>query len=1512
MSPSRKANLLLLMLLLSAFSGLMFAIPIASAATSSGTIQSSETWSGSHSVTGDIHIPAGVKVTVQPNTQVTLNNGTKIVVEGNLCISSTSCGASGNGQSSFTWRPPNDQSAYGDCTGITLVHQNQLQRYYDNIDPSCGEGIVFKKTVDAAQTGIEGATFSGAYGIPSILQNGDTALGAVIIEGASISLKQVVFQAINSTNVLVQDDAAPTIEASTFSAGVDGQDADGAALQIREAGSLQPVTVRNNLFKGSAKGCSSQDNGRHSIYIRNSYILIDGNNINDNSAPADYGIYTKASVGNINGNNIKVNCNGIDLNSRRSLNGIVQPTIVNNNQIETDTGAPVTAYDNTLVTIQGNVLKGASESSAIQVSDAEAHITGNQIGPVGGFNGIWAIGGSVTWIDNNTISETTKEPILINEFQFRTQRSPNPQYSRIADNTITSTGTCSTTTVQGQGDYPCPTILAFSAVVSLIGNNLTGENGIWAHASIVSARENIINAQNVAVLIRHYDNKDGVIAGPTNIEYASLGYFEDNDYTGTVPTQVYNVTKSTLIARSEGLPALAPGQQPIRLGWVGYENENVTLLAGLIPLVPDEFPVPARVTANATIFQFADFGTQFDLGLIDISAGKPSAWVVQVQRSELVRYQVRALVDDQSIPVPDALVSIKDPSGVEIFNITTDADGYTPRLPLASDFHLDFRGNGENPNNRVGDPGENSCADGFDNDGDGVADYRDSDCQGSGRELARYLIYAEAWGGGQYTGDLTLTGTVDSTLLLSNMAPTVNVNQQDGVSFGRVIEITGSAWDGVRKTSFDNDCGFDVTQEVAELCDKEQRGSMFGVVHRVEVLLPGSSEWIAPRQAIDASNAPQGTDEMVVNNTNHPFSSWYFTYDMTGDTEGDKVFRFRAWDGYSYSNEVIRTFKLNMDAPVLYVSSPGSGAVFSKGTCADRDGDGIEDAIDPSVEETMNSCVLFTGTAIDAYTGAFGSSRTDTSDVKDVYVTETWADGTVNGPFPIPNGGGEDWSWTWNFKDSISGIYTFTFWAADSDFCRDPSDSPVPCSPVDVRLTIQNQNQLPRQPDRLRIDNEPVDFSTPNRVDGETFTLTGDSTDPDGQVTVLEWCYVRANQLDKECAIDQIERLTLGDNGPWVLEVPTNLFEEGTIYTFKLRVKDNENQPSENWEAFEIKFLGSGENIQENRAPVFDDTGWEDVPNRLKCDDVSKSDERCGAMGRGWYIDMSNFFSDPDGDELVVAVKDNAEGDMATKIGLVQCNIYLNCTYNPGRDASMLDPEVYKWDLQNLIFVARDPWGEEVESQPFDLAVEAWRFAVYTNDPSKTALNSNVTAAGGGTYNGQGLPGLRVVLEVNSKSRQTVIDENGTWSIKVKTADFIDGRNEISVTAYLDTTVFYKNEEADLIIVDKETEASVLANLASKATTGRYAWLTYTVIALAVAALGVVLFFSFFTVIDEEDEAEGEGSGAAAQADPYAWTRQDSTSSVAVPQQAAAPQQVPTAPGWKWDPVSNQWVPDYD
>ena len=86
----------------------------------------------------------------------------------------------------------------------------------------------------------------------------------------------------------------------------------------------------------------------------------------------------------------------------------------------------------------------------------------------------------------------------------------------------------------------------------------------------------------------------------------------------------------------------------------------------------------------------------------------------------------------------------------------------------------------------------------------------------------------------------------------------------------------------------------------------------------------------------------------------------------------------------------------------------------------------------------------------------------------------------------------------------------------------------------------------------------------------------------------------------------------------------------------------------------------------------------------------------------------------------------------------------------------------------------------------------------------------------------------------------------------------------------------------------------------------------YTVIALAVAALGVVLFLSFVTVIDEEDEFEGHGSGTAAQADPYAWTREGSANSAEVPHQAAAPQQVPTAPGWKWDPASNQWVPDYD
>ena len=83
--------------------------------------------------------------------------------------------------------------------------------------------------------------------------------------------------------------------------------------------------------------------------------------------------------------------------------------------------------------------------------------------------------------------------------------------------------------------------------------------------------------------------------------------------------------------------------------------------------------------------------------------------MVQVEQGELVRYQVKA---DNS-QVSEALVRIKDANGKPLYNMTTDEYGFTPWVTLPSNFHIDT-----DWNHTVTDPGEDSCGDGIDNDGD--------------------------------------------------------------------------------------------------------------------------------------------------------------------------------------------------------------------------------------------------------------------------------------------------------------------------------------------------------------------------------------------------------------------------------------------------------------------------------------------------------------------------------------------------------------------------------------------------------------------------------------------------------------------------------------------------------------------------------------------------------------------------------------------------------------------------
>ena len=62
--------------------------------TSSGTITTTETWSGTHTLSGDIVIAEGAKLVINAGTTVNIPAGYLIEVEGAICAGSASCGAS--------------------------------------------------------------------------------------------------------------------------------------------------------------------------------------------------------------------------------------------------------------------------------------------------------------------------------------------------------------------------------------------------------------------------------------------------------------------------------------------------------------------------------------------------------------------------------------------------------------------------------------------------------------------------------------------------------------------------------------------------------------------------------------------------------------------------------------------------------------------------------------------------------------------------------------------------------------------------------------------------------------------------------------------------------------------------------------------------------------------------------------------------------------------------------------------------------------------------------------------------------------------------------------------------------------------------------------------------------------------------------------------------------------------------------------------------------------------------
>ena len=1450
-----KSITIVTLFLLSSMIGLI-QLPTASAVneTTKGTISGIETWSGTMNLAGDVEVAEGALLIVNAGTTINIPFGNFIDVKGAICVGDSACGASAGSSSSkarFVWSVPSDYTPTGRCYSNSSTLLN-------NGDTACGSGMVIRSTIDQSITSLNYAHFENTYGYPiyvATLQQ--VQYGALVFDGSSTNAKGLSFTDINTSNILAIDFASPIISESEFTLGIDGRGYDAAAVRAYSAGAgiLSTFAVKDSEFTGADADCGTQGGGRAVVYIEDSYIDMDNIDISQNS----YGILLKSSSGSLTNSEIDVKCNAIDTNSLKTTGSIEHVLTVSNNLITTAEGAGLTAYDGANVYADGNTLSGATEGSGVGIRSSTVELHRNTIGPIGGWNGIWIYGTSDVVAENNTIQDTGKEPVLIGEYHFQDQgwQVPAPTAARIylANNNISgNTGTCNSQMYGG--DFPCPAVHVFMSSATILDNTISGNGGdiIRAKGSLVNVQRNTADsnfgyAGNISMYDDNYGNK-----------YGSIAYFSGNTWTGV--SQVYNVTESRLTVQSEQIPSPGNGElYPVSISWEGaecpYVQDECLQIPDTVVLPPAQMPLALELVDNATVFSYADL-QNFDSSMIHVQ-NQNTAWGSQVREGELVRYQVKA----KNSNVAGATVIIRDATGLPLYELTTDAFGFTQQVSLPSDFLLD-----RNWNHQVGDknaaiPGsgvppvlvdEDSCADGIDNDGDTMVDGDDSDCL-NGREMPFYTVEAFKFGMGAKDFSYVLSGPIDEVINLENLRPSVSVNQQDGASFATTVSINGQAWDGV-KWPYANDI--------------TAYNKQFGTIQDVEIQPPGSNDWYS------ASDTSGSNGDVTMEN--HPFKDWAFDWDMSAHPagEGDVTFRIRSYDGLDYSPVEVRQYKLNLVPPTTYVDIPNTGTTHTTGK------------------------VMFQGSATDPYSGTYGSDiqaiwfhvsgDTNSDGVFDDYVSHFYTEGSTT------------WSYQWDFSELPSGEYHFEIWAADSDFCKD--DRGI-CVAEERTLTIVNENTPPQlqvswigSPDMMEGGTD----MTTIRASEDT-VIMGYANDIGGQVTRVE---IDIFDLASGSALPM-------NNGPlpvtsfnpdktWSAIWDTSDLVHDQQYDVAVRAYDGEDYS----QTIEYRVIINNPLNADNINPLFNDTGWVGTIT-IFCDAQSSSINRCGD---GAMVDLTAFFYDPDGigtpaESLVFDIWDDE-----TTLQDDAYSQYIRITadgkaiYNPMDARAASTSEISEWSLDGVMFEARDIHESKVYSLKVNFLVRAVSFTA-------ERINSGVvTVDNPASFQGEGLPGSLVNARFangDAKINSTRVLSDGTWTMDL-TSSQLDEIGEFGIIFEMDGQVFEfigENGQPN----GKDGVFSVTVSSGDEKDSSMLTIILVVAGLIAVLAVGAFFFVEFEEFDDEEGDFDVENQP---EEDPYAWAKAKQTP--AIPQQeaavpdAAAP--AATHPGWLWDEATNQWVHD--
>jgi hypothetical protein len=703
-----------------------------------------------------------------------------------------------------------------------------------------------------------------------------------------------------------------------------------------------------------------------------------------------------------------------------------------------------------------------------------------------------------------------------------------------------------------------------------------------------------------------------------------------------------------------------------------------------------------------------------------------------------------------------------------------------------------------------------------------------------------------------------LSGVLSEVISLENIGPSLGITQNDGHSFKRAVNFTGSAHDGVWAGIYERD----------DLARWDQQG----VVEQVQVKDPFTSDWIDMRLAVDNS----GSDGEVTFN-NHPFRHWSFEYDMSDQPEGDYTFEFRSFDGIDYSPIMTRTIRLNTEPPTVWVDGPADGTIISDGV------------------------VHFTGRASDAYNGIFGSD-----------IQRIWFE--VNGPELDGGGfyynlfhkpGGMTWSADWTVGHLPTGSYQVSVWANDSAFCTFEIDE---CTPTVLNLQIDNTNAIPV-----------VQLLSP--ADGLTITaseetmITGVARDTDGTVTLVEIVI-----LDPQAGFLELPEgphsivTDIQPNGAWQATWDTTFLVHNYHYIVQARSFDG----FQFSEAAEVDITIDNPPNQDNTRPVFDSTDWPDEVT-IFCEEVSAASSRCGE--HGYQFDLTPFFSDPDNDDLRYYVLDDIDKFEDDKYpDVISVSTDGVASYNPSLSMSFYTPVLAEWTLENVVFFAVDTAGSRVYSISIDFNVVAVTFSSKCAGVWEDSNNSiliegcpdEISQAQTIVYQGTGRPSVTIEARtgVGNHLGRTVVDEDGTWSMDIPGNRLDKGDNEIRFE--YGNVMQPMNSDSQLTVSGGDEDGGGLLM------TILFVLFALT----AVAVLGGVFVFFFVEFEEIEDDPEEpevevdayawakdrqEAADIGASAGAAAVTAVEPAAQPVVAQEEPA---VAGYPGWQWDAEQNKWVPE--